>query len=87
MAIVFIAAVLTCLLLLLVLYRNLPNKKVFYGFCLTLALSIFAIARSVLLSPAGDAPADESAIRHITAQQQMLDGWYTDYTNQLPVLD
>ena len=87
MAIVFIAAVLTCLLLLLVLYRNLPNKKVFYGFCLTLALSIFAIARSVLLSPAGDAPADESAIRHITAQQQIFDGWYTDYKKQLDVLD
>lgn len=87
MAIVFIAAVLTCLLLLLVLYRNLPNKKVFYGFCLTLALSIFTIARSVLVAPAGDAPADESAIRHITAQQQIFDGWYTGYKKQLDILD
>ena len=87
MAIVFIAAVLTCLLLLLVLYRNLPNKKVFYGFCLTLALSIFTIARSVLVVPAGDAPADESAIRHITAQQQIFDGWYTGYKKQLDILD
>lgn len=32
MAIVFIAAVLICLLLLLVLYRNLPNKKFFMDF-------------------------------------------------------
>ena len=87
MAIVFIAAVLTCLLLLLVLYRNLPNKKVFYGFCLTLTLTIFAIARSILLAPAGEQPADESAIRHITAQQQIFDGWYTDYKKQLDVLD
>ncbi|MCI7611696.1 MAG: hypothetical protein MSS66_01660 [Selenomonadaceae bacterium] len=65
----------------------MPNKKVFYGFCLTLALSIFTIARSVLVAPAGDAPADESAIRHITAQQQIFDGWYTGYKKQLDILD
>ena len=51
MAIIFIAAVLICLLLLLVLYRNLPNKKVFYGFCLVLTLTIGAIGQSLLFQP------------------------------------
>lgn len=87
MTIVFIAALLICLLLLLVLYRNLPNKRVFYGFCLILSLTIAAIAHSMLLSRPASKPADEAAIRHITAQQQIFDGWYTDYKKQLDNLD
>lgn len=87
MAIIFIAAVLTCLLLLLVLYRNLPNKKIFYAFCLTLLLSIGAIGHSLFFAAATPEPADEATIRRITAQQQIFDGWYTDYKKQLDLLD
>ncbi len=87
MTIVFIAASLVCLLLLLVLYRNLPNKKVFYGFCIILALTIGAIAHSLFSYEPAPLPADESTIRRITAQQQIFDGWYTDYKKQLDNLD
>lgn len=87
MTIVFIAAALVCLLLLLVLYRNLPNKKVFYGFCIILALTIGAIAHSLFAYETPQLPADESTIRRITAQQQIFDGWYTDYKKQLDSLD
>ena len=67
MAIVFIAAVLICLLLLLVLYRNLPNKKVFYGFCLVLALTIGAIGQALLFQPKAEPPS-EIALRRIAAE-------------------
>ena len=87
MTIVFIAALLICLLLLLVLYRNLPNKRVFYGFCLILSLTIAAIAHSLFSYQPAQMPADESTIRRITAQQQIFDGWYTDYKKQLDSLD
>lgn len=87
MAIVFIAAILTCLLLLLVLYRNLPNKKIFYAFCLTLLLSIGAVGHTLFFASGSSEPADEATIRRITAQQQIFDGWYTDYKKQLDVLD
>lgn len=86
MAIVFIAAVLICLLLLLVLYRNLPNKKVFYGFCLVLALTIGAIGQSLLFQPKAEPPS-EIALRRIAAQQQIFDDWYTSYKKQLDSLD
>ena len=81
MAIVFIAAVLICLLLLLVLYRNLPNKKVFYGFCLVLALTIGAIGQALLFQPKAEPPS-EIALRRIAAQQQIFDDWYTSYKKQ-----
>lgn len=86
MAIVFIAAVLICLLLLLVLYRNLPNKKVFYGFCLALALTIGAIGQSLLVQSRTEPPS-EIALRRIAAQQQIFDDWYTSYKKQLDILD
>ena len=86
MAIVFIAALLICLLLLLVLYRNLPNKKVFYGFCLVLTLTIGAIGQSLLVQSRTEPPS-EIALRRIAAQQQIFDDWYTSYKKQLDSLD
>ena len=86
MAIVFIAAVLICLLLLLVLYRNLPNKKVFYGFWLVLALTIGAIGQALLFQHKAEPPS-EIALRRIAAQQQIFDDWYTSYKKQLDTLD
>lgn len=87
MTILAITAVLLSLLLLLVLYRNLPNKKVFYAFCLTLVLCISAVTYSLLGQQSGQKPMDESTVRHITAQQQIFDGWYTDYKKNLDNLD
>lgn len=87
MTILAITAVLLSLLLLLVLYRNLPNKKVFYAFCLTLALCISAVTYSLLGQQSAQKPMDESTVRHITAQQQIFDGWYTDYKKYLDNLD
>lgn len=86
MAIVFIAAILICLLLLLVLYRNLPNKKIFYAFCLVLVLTIGAIGQS-LIFPSEAEPPSEIALRRIAVQQQIFDDWYTDYKKQLDSLD
>ena len=86
MAIVFIAAVLICLLLLLVLYRNLPQKKVFYGFCLVLALTIGAIGQSLLFT-AEEEPPSEITLRRIAAQQQIFNDWYTSYKKQVDSLD
>lgn len=86
MAIVFIAAILICLLLLLVLYRNLPNKKVFYGFCLILLLTIGAIGQSLIFQPETEPPS-EIALRRIAVQQQIFDDWYTSYKKQLDNLD
>lgn len=86
MAIVFIAAVLICLLLLLVLYRNLPNKKIFYGFCLVLALTIGAIAQSLIFHSDAEPPS-EIALRRIAVQQQIFDDWYTSYKKQIDNLD
>ena len=86
MAIIFIAAVLICLLLLLVLYRNLPNKKIFYGFCLVLALTIGAIAQSLIFHSDAEPPS-EIALRRIAVQQQIFDDWYTSYKKQIDNLD
>ena len=86
MAIVFIAAILICLLLLLVLYRNLPNKKIFYGFCLVLALTIGAIAQSLIFQSDAEPPS-EIALRRIAVQQQIFDDWYTSYKKQIDNLD
>lgn len=86
MAIVFIAAILICLLLLLVLYRNLPNKKVFYGFCLILLLTIGAVGQSLIFQPETEPPS-EIALRRIAVQQQIFDDWYTSYKKQLDNLD
>lgn len=87
MTIIAIAAVLVSLLVLLVLYRNLPNKKVFYGFCCTLALCVAAVTYSILAQQSSQKPMDEATVRHITAQQQIFDGWYTDYKKCLDNLD
>ncbi|MDD3114357.1 MAG: hypothetical protein PHQ44_01310 [Anaerovibrio sp.] len=87
MAIIFIGTILICLLLLLVLYRNLPNKKVFYAFCFTLLAAIGGIVYSLLFQQPAQEPLNESAIRKITAQQQIFDGWYTDYKKELDLLD
>lgn len=87
MVIIIIATVLICLLLLMVLYRNLPNKKIFYIFCLCLTVTSGAIAQSFIFPQTQQEPLDPAAIQRITAQQQIFDGWYTEYKKQLDLLD
>lgn len=87
MPIMTITAVLVTILLLMVLYRNLPNKKIFFAFCLTLLVSASAVGYAFITQPAVDLTTDESTIRRITAQQQIFDGWYTDYKKQIDQLD
>lgn len=86
MTIVFITAGLITALTLLVLYRNLPNKKIFYAFCGTLLLAIGFVSHSVLTMQTEETT-DEATIRHITAQQQIFAGWYADYQKQLDTIN
>ena len=87
MTILIIGTTMVSVLVLLVLYRNIPNKKIFCAFCSTLALAIGLCVFSLLTHEDSDAKATESALRHITSQQQIFDGWYTDYKKSLDQLD
>ena len=87
MAIILIGFALLCILLLLVLYRNLPNKKVFYGFCGTLSIALGISYYSFHVPQSQPVHLDEAAISHITSQQQIFAGWYTEYKKHLDVID
>lgn len=86
MIIILITTILVCLLVLLVLYRALPNRKIFYAFCVTMLIAVGGIIQSVYFAQSEDTVKDAD-IRKITAQQQIFDSWYTDYKKQLDILD
>ncbi|SFT50793.1 hypothetical protein SAMN02910356_00864 [Selenomonas sp. GACV-9] len=75
------------LILLVLLYRCLPNKKIFYWFCLTLAVAGGIV---YFLWPAKEpAPAvmSEEEINYHLEQQQIFATWYAGYQRDISELD
>lgn len=74
------------LMLLALLYRALPNKRVFAFFCVTLALA--GAISYTLWSHRAQAPAESSEDAYdIAQQQQIFASWYGTYQKQLKQLD
>lgn len=74
------------LMLLALLYRALPNKRVFAFFCVTLALA--GAISYTLCSHRAQAPAESSEDAYdIAQQQQIFASWYGTYQKQLKQLD
>lgn len=74
------------LMLLALLYRALPNKRVFAFFCVTLALA--GAISYTLWSHRAQAPAESSEDTYdIAQQQQIFASWYGTYQKQLKQLD
>lgn len=75
-------------LTVLVLERNIKSRMAFYAFCgsLLLALSITGYGYYTSTSNQYE-ELDESAIRHITAQQLAFGEWYTVYKKKLDAMD
>ena len=85
MLVYILAAIGLCLLLLL--YRYLPNKKIFICFCLTLLLT-GGIAYKFWPAPAPTpAPISEQERYELMQQQQIFAAWYADYQRDLDELD
>lgn len=75
------------LVLLLLLYRYLNNKKIFVCFCLTLLLA-GGIAYKFWPAPEpAAAPISEQERYELMQQQQIFAAWYGDYQKDLEELD
>lgn len=83
LAYVFLAL---ALILLALLYRHLPNKRVFCFFCLTLALAGL-ISYTYWPHPRQPAGISEEEKYDIMQQQQIFAAWYGKYQKQLKQLD
>lgn len=87
MILLIITGVIITLLIILVIDRNIPNRKVFYAFCSTLVFAIALVGHSIWSFWVESPPTDQSTIRHITAQQQIFSDWYTPYKKRIDKLD
>lgn len=87
MILLVIGAVIVCLLIILVLERNIPSRKVFFAFCITMFLTAGLAGYSIMNAFNTNEEISESTIRHITAQQQIFIGWYNPYKKRIDALD
>ena len=75
------------LVLLVLLHRYLPNKKIFACFCLTLVLAD-SIAYKFWPAPEPTVPPISEQERYeLMQQQQIFAAWYADYQRDLEELD
>ena len=77
----------TTLILLVLLYRHIPNRRIFWYFCFTLALTGFVgYAFTDASHPA--APTMTEAEKYEMQQQQLIFmTWYADYQKDIDQLD
>lgn len=75
------------LLLLFLLYRHLPNRRVFLIFCLTLlaAISFAIFAYEIKPQPPAEISVEEK--NALLLQQQIFADWYTEYKKGIDQMD
>lgn len=71
---------------LAVLYKFLPNRKIFVYFCLSL-LVVFMIAGFIARSQQPQQTMDAAQLLTLQQQQQAFSTWYTDYQKEIDNLD
>lgn len=76
-----------CLLLLLLLYRYLPNKKIFACFCLTLLATGLIAYRCWPVPETVHQPSSDAERYEMQQQQQIFTTWYAQYQQDLAELD
>lgn len=87
MILLIIGTVIVCLLIILVLERNIPSRKVFFAFCTTLFIAAGITSYSIMNACNSHETVTESTIRHITAQQQIFIEWYNPYKKKIAATD
>ena len=83
-----ITAILTIAMIisLIMLYKNLPNRKIFYYFCFSLMI-VFAIAGIIARTQPTKETIDEKQRNAIQQQQKEFNGWYINYQKEIDQLD
>lgn len=71
---------------LVVLYRALPNRRVFAYFCISLVV-VFVIAGLVTRTQQPQEPKPEAERQIVAQQQAVFIGWYTEYQKDIDQLD
>ena len=71
---------------LAILYKFLPNRKIFIYFCLSL-LVVFMIAGFIARSQQPQQTIDAAQLLTLQRQQQAFSTWYTDYQKEIDNLD
>ena len=84
MLVTFLAA--ATVVSLAVLYKFLPNRKIFVYFCLSL-LVVFTIAGFIARSQQPQQTMDPAELLTLQQQQQAFSSWYTDYQREIDNLD
>ncbi|ORT99210.1 hypothetical protein D081_2075 [Anaerovibrio sp. JC8] len=83
-----IIAAIVLVLTILVLERNIKSRLAFYAFCGSMLLALSIVGYGYYTSASNSyEELDESAIRHITAQQLAFGEWYTNYKKKLDAID
>ena len=71
---------------LAILYKFLPNRKIFIYFCLSLIL-VFAIAGLIARNQQPQEKMNQAERYVLQQQQQVFIGWYTNYQKDIDQLD
>ena len=71
---------------LIVLYRFLPNRRIFIYFCATLAI-VFCVSAYIQTQRNKGEVVSRSQIEEIRQQQQIFGDWYADYQREIDHLD
>ena len=71
---------------LIILYKFLPNRKIFFYFCLSLVI-VFAIAAFIARSQQPQEEMNEAQRYALIEQQKIFIGWYTNYQKDIDQLD
>ena len=78
--------ILATVISLFVLYKFLPNRKIFLYFCLSLIV-VFTIAGLIARSQQPQQTMNEAERYALQQQQQIFTGWYTGYQKDIDQLD
>ncbi len=69
-----------------ILYKYLPNRKIFIYFCISLVI-VFAIAGLIARSQQPQQTMNEAERYALQQQQKIFTGWYTNYQKDIDQLD
>ena len=70
---------------LIILYKHLPNRRIFIYFCISLMI-VFGIS-AIIGRGIKQEPVDEAAKHELAREQEVFENWYLEYQREIERLD